>query len=70
METNIIREHPTLQQVDNFIRHASEDEHLKDLNWQNERIGEMTTKQFGYVKYLWINNNYFKLKEILNKFIK
>jgi hypothetical protein len=63
------REHPSLNQVSDFVHYASQDKHLKDLNWQGHRLEEMTLKQYKYVKFLWTNNHYFKLKEILTKFL-
>ncbi len=60
---------PSLNQITNFRHYAEQDEHLKIFDWNNNRLDEMTYKQFAYVKHLWYDRNYIKMKEILSNFL-
>jgi hypothetical protein len=60
---------PSLNQITNFRHYAEQDEHLKIFDWNNNRLDEMTYKQFAYVKHLWTERNYMKMKEILSNFL-
>lgn len=64
-------EKPALSQISSFSIAARKDEHLKIFDWTNdEKLYQMTLKQYKYILFLWYSKQYFKLKEVLSQFLQ
>jgi hypothetical protein len=56
--------------LDNLIDTIENDDHLKDFYViDRERLNKMSYDQYWYFMRLWQNGQYFKIKDLLDKFL-